>query len=222
MKTKTESEEEKMEVIQRAIKQLMELEDEKFNPSRSSSLLESYAAVDSEDDKSNGGRRRHLLSKLLFQLESLDGIPQKSGELADEEHVHSSKNSERSATANAVGNSTSGITNEDITKELKELKKQNFVTHCLLSALIVLTIAWQLSEVSLILKVKDGLSNPLRSIGRMFNGMFKSRKNGIVQEAAKHVSAKEREIPEPTPLPGLRIPGFPIEDLLGWDSSDDD
>lgn len=68
MKTKTESEEEKMEAIQRAIKQLMELEDEKFNPSRSSSLLESYAAVDSEDDKSTGGRRRQLLSKMLFQV----------------------------------------------------------------------------------------------------------------------------------------------------------
>ncbi|CAI9761709.1 unnamed protein product [Fraxinus pennsylvanica] len=212
-----ESEEVKIEMIQRAIKQLMELEDEKFNPNRSS-LLESYAA-DSEDDKNTGGRRQ-LLSKLLSQLESLDGIPQQSGESADEEN--SPKNSGKSEMAEAVGSRASGITNEDITKELKEVKKQNFVTHCLLSALIVLTVAWQLSEVSLILKIKDGLRNPLGSISGIITGMFRGRPNGIALEAAKHVSAKQMEIPEPTSLPGPRIPGFPIEDFLGWDSSDDD
>ncbi|GJU87618.1 hypothetical protein Tco_1295164, partial [Tanacetum coccineum] len=47
-----------------------------------------------------------------------------------------------------------------IVKELKELKRQNFITQCLLSAMIVLTVTWQISEVSIILKLKDGVTHP--------------------------------------------------------------
>ena len=61
------------------------------------------------------------------------------------------------------GREGKGSKNDEIIKELKKVKRQNFVTHCLLSVMIVLNVAWQLSEVSLILKVKDGLSHPFRS-----------------------------------------------------------
>ncbi|XP_027337658.1 uncharacterized protein LOC113851391 isoform X2 [Abrus precatorius] len=66
-----------------------------------------------------------------------------------------------------------GSENEEIMKELKKVKRQNFVTHCLLSVMIVLTVVWQVSEVSLILKMKDGLSHPFRSFGNMLKGIVK-------------------------------------------------
>ncbi|KAL2484456.1 hypothetical protein Adt_29212 [Abeliophyllum distichum] len=213
---KIESEEEKLE-----------LDDEKINPNRSSSLLESYAAVDADpdtDDKKSDARRRQLLTKLLSQLESLEGesIPQQSRDSADVELAHCSKIGEKSETPNALESCSSDITNEEIIKELKEVKKQNFVTQCLLSALIVLTVVWQLSEVSLILKIKDGFTNPLKSVSGIITGMFNGRPNANVQEVTKHVSTKQREILEPTSLPNLKIPGFPIEHLLGFDSSEDE
>ena len=52
-------------------------------------------------------------------------------------------------------NGGSNETESEIVKELKKVKRQNFVTHCLLSVLIVLTAAWQVSEVKLILKVRS-------------------------------------------------------------------
>ncbi|CAH9080324.1 unnamed protein product [Cuscuta europaea] len=70
---------------------------------------------------------------------------------------------------------------EKVIKEMKKIQKQNKVTHCLVSALIVLTLTWQLSEVSLILKLKDGLNHPLRSLGGFVAGMFRRRKLPISQ-----------------------------------------
>lgn len=68
---------------------------------------------------------------------------------------------------------------EEIVKELKEVKRQNFVTQCLVSVMIVLTVAWQVSEVSLVLKVKNGLSHPFRSFRSILVGMLKGPdKNG--------------------------------------------
>ncbi|KAL2332649.1 hypothetical protein Fmac_013862 [Flemingia macrophylla] len=66
-----------------------------------------------------------------------------------------------------------GSENDEIMKELKKVKRQNFITHCLLSVMIVLTVTWQLSEVSLILRMKEGLSHPFRSFGNMLKGMVK-------------------------------------------------
>ncbi|CAH9117191.1 unnamed protein product [Cuscuta epithymum] len=70
---------------------------------------------------------------------------------------------------------------ERMIKELKNIQRQNKVTQCLVSALIVLTLTWQLSEVSLILKLKDGLNHPLRSLGGFVAGMFRRRKLPISQ-----------------------------------------
>ena len=76
------------------------------------------------------------------------------------------------------------------------------MTHCLLSVMIVLTVAWQLSEVSLILKVKDGISHPFRSFGNMLKGMVKvPNMNG--QEA------DDKEHPSESPsIPSMIIPNM--------------
>lgn len=65
-----------------------------------------------------------------------------------------------------------GVDNEEIARELKKVKRQNFVTHCLLGTMIVLTVAWQISEVSLLLWLKNGVSHPVRSLGSLVKGML--------------------------------------------------
>ncbi|GAB2220378.1 hypothetical protein Droror1_Dr00008027 [Drosera rotundifolia] len=49
-----------------------------------------------------------------------------------------------------AGSATGAGDVEEILKELKKVRRQNTITHCLLSALIVLTVAWQLSESFLV------------------------------------------------------------------------
>lgn len=56
---------------------------------------------------------------------------------------------------------------ERIVKEIKKVRRQNVITHCLVSAMIILTLVWQISEVSIILKLKNGVTHPFRSLGTM-------------------------------------------------------
>ncbi|KAK6116604.1 hypothetical protein DH2020_049710 [Rehmannia glutinosa] len=112
--------------------------------------------------------------------------------------------------------------NEEIMKELKNVKRQNWMTHCLLTAMIVVTVAWQLSEVSLILRIKDGLSNPLKSVGGIFKGLLKNRPGMNVQDMMKQATERQKHVIEPTSLPGLRIPEFPHLELPGFDTSDEE
>lgn len=108
-------------------------------------------------------------------------------------------------------NGGSNETESEILKELKKLKRQNFVTHCLLSVLMVLTAAWQLSEVALILKVKERFSNPFQSFRSLLIGMLKGpNKNG--EDAEKQSSHAKQPIEAP-PLPDLKIPELPLLDL---------
>lgn len=65
-----------------------------------------------------------------------------------------------------------GMDNEKIAQELKKVKRQNFITHCLLVGMIVLTITWQISEVSLLLWLKNGVSHPVKSFGSLVKGML--------------------------------------------------
>lgn len=71
------------------------------------------------------------------------------------------------------GNQDAGI--EDIARELKSIKKQNLISHCLLAVMIVVTAAWQMSEVSLLLSVKEKLCNPLKFVGSLFQNPIKLR-----------------------------------------------
>lgn len=92
---------------------------------------------------------------------------------------------------------------EEMVKEIKEVKRQNFITHCLVSAMIILTVVWQVSEVSLILKLKDGLSNPFKSLARILK--------------RKTTSAIQNQI-EATELPHLNMPALPHVSLPDFDS----
>ncbi|XP_019177142.1 PREDICTED: uncharacterized protein LOC109172444 [Ipomoea nil] len=99
-----------------------------------------------------------------------------------------------------------------VIKELKKIQRQNFVTHCLVSAMIVLTLTWQLSEVSLILKLKDGLNNPFRSLGGFIAGMFKRPDKPIlinnVTEDENPATGKQEQ-----GVDAIKIPDLPHLDL---------
>ncbi|XP_061959802.1 uncharacterized protein LOC133680817 isoform X1 [Populus nigra] len=155
----------KLELIDQAIKKLLA---EKRN--KETSCDDGLLPDDSDQ----------LLSKLLSELESLKGDDAKlvQSELSSAtEDVNSpaigeavSKHGEEGP---AYGGSRENAAAEEIVKELRKVRRQNFVTHCLLSMMIVLTVAWQVSEVSLILKVKDGMRHPFKSFGSMLTGMLK-------------------------------------------------
>uniref|UniRef100_A0A6N2M4Z1 CG-1 domain-containing protein n=1 Tax=Salix viminalis TaxID=40686 RepID=A0A6N2M4Z1_SALVM len=139
-----------------------------------------------------------LLSKLLSELESLKGDDAKpvQSELSSAmEDVNSppigEAVSEHGEEGPACGGSRENAAAEEIVKELRALRRQNFVTHCLLSVMIAVTVAWQVSEVSLILKVKDGLTHPFKSFGSMLTGMVKNpRADG--QDTEKQQSEDQR------------------------------
>ncbi|KAL0004609.1 hypothetical protein SO802_012170 [Lithocarpus litseifolius] len=156
-----------------------------------------------------------LLSKLLSQLESLKGDstikePEASTEV-DEVSPTAVCNVDNKMENAGQLNGGSNETESEIVKELKKVKRQNFVTHCLLSVLIVLTAAWQVSEVKLILKVKEGFSHPFQSFGSLLTGMLKGpNKNG--EDAEKKSSHAEQPIEAP-PLPAIKIPELPHVDL---------
>ncbi|KAL9671111.1 hypothetical protein QQ045_008677 [Rhodiola kirilowii] len=104
-------------------------------------------------------------------------------------------------------------------KEINNLKQQNFITHCLLGTMIVLTLGWQLSEVSLILTLKNGLTNPFRSIGNVLSKMVKRRSlNNSLQATEEESSLSVSLIStEPPHMLGMKMPELPkFLDLSKW------
>ncbi|XP_061982372.1 uncharacterized protein LOC133702149 [Populus nigra] len=153
-----------------------------------------------------------LLSKLLSELESLKGndVKLEQSDISpgaaeeEEEEVNSPAIGEvLSRHENSIENTTAG----EIVKELRKLRRQNFVTQCLLSAMIVLTVAWQVSQVSIILQVKDGLSDPFKSFGSMLNGMLK--RSGTKGQDSEN---QQSEV-VPVKVPPFKIPELPHIDL---------
>ncbi|XP_058787104.1 uncharacterized protein LOC131661543 [Vicia villosa] len=92
---------------------------------------------------------------------------------------------------------------DEIVKEVKKVKRQNFVTHCLLSVMIVLTVAWQLSEVSLIMKVKDGINHPFRSFGNMFQEMKEKAFDNNGHNADNKENNKSLTLPSTIKVPDM-------------------
>lgn len=133
-----------------------------------------------------------------WQLDSLTDDDDEEEEFKEEEKVEKASSSE-------------------IIKELNNIKRQNTITHYLLTASILVTLAWQLSEISLIFKIRQGLNNPLKSIGGAIKGLFTSRSS---QENDDNQDSSQ--IIPPTYLPGLKIPDLPNLDLPGFDTSNDD
>ncbi|KAL8227453.1 hypothetical protein R6Q57_015037 [Mikania cordata] len=131
------------------------------------------AMIEEEEDDDNDDRQRLILSKLMSQLESDEESKSTDGSNEEEEEE------ERMLMM--------------ILKELKKVRKQNVITHCLLSVIIILTLGWQISAVSVILKLKDGVTHPFRT-------MFKALKT------------KNQPQPQPQPQPPLPLPD-PLHDL---------
>ncbi|XP_038895500.1 uncharacterized protein LOC120083719 [Benincasa hispida] len=181
---------EEMELISLAIRRLMEEDDNRTASHRSS-------GADAHD--------LQLLSRLLSQVESTReeqrlnhsqiSAQQKDEKIIETELEPQSENVERS------GRNRVKI-EKVIVKELKEVKRQNFITHCLVSAMIILTVAWQVSEVSFILKLRNGLSNPFKSLGTILK--------------RKTTSAIQHQI-EATELPHLNMPALPHVNLPEFD-----
>ncbi|PKA61309.1 hypothetical protein AXF42_Ash006206 [Apostasia shenzhenica] len=88
---------------------------------------------------------------------------------------------------------------EDFARELRIVKRQNRITHCLLAVMIVVTGVWQMSEVALLLAAKEKISHPLRAVGGML-------KNSIKR-------GKMPEIIEGATLPPIAVPQLPHADL---------
>ncbi|GAB4828608.1 hypothetical protein Ancab_018270 [Ancistrocladus abbreviatus] len=183
-----------IDMLQMAVKQISQSED-----------------IAGENSVANDADNHQLLVRLLSELESLkaDGTIKKLESSAELNEVHSCAVSEAETnghTAGAIAGSAMGTGVEELVKEIKKVKRQNTVTHWLLSTLIVLTVAWQLSEVSLMLKLKNGLSHPFRSLGSMLTGILKGPiTNGQDQE-------KQNEIEGPA-LPPVKAPELSRMDL---------
>ncbi|CAK9324870.1 unnamed protein product [Citrullus colocynthis] len=182
---------EEMELISLAIRRLME-----ENDKRTASHQSSDADADDDD--------LQLLSRLLSQVESIREEQRlKHSQISTQQEYEKIIETDLEPQSENMERSGSRVkTEKEIVKELKEVKRQNFITHCLVSAMIILTVAWQISEVSLILKLRDGLSNPFKSLGRILK--------------RKTTSAIQQQI-EATELPHLNMPALPHVNLPEFD-----
>jgi hypothetical protein len=130
----------------------------------------------------------------------------KRDETINQNKESNDKEKENEAVDDGGGKGSEAVDDEEIIKEVKKVKKQNFVTHCLLSAMIVLTVAWQLSEVSLVWKVKEGINHPFRSFGNMVKDTVKDVKEKVSDFKGKD-DADDKENNESTSLtPSIMIP----------------
>ncbi|XAR48189.1 hypothetical protein NMG60_11030925 [Bertholletia excelsa] len=193
---------EKVRPVKQAIRQLME-QREKLSTSSNDGddfqmRLSNLLSVQLEELKRDGKIRQPELPSDAKELNTLEVAEAKS----------------ETGTGVVGGGTINDSGREEIIKELRKVKRQNFITHCLLSTMIVLTAAWQLSEVSLVLKIKEGFNHPFKSLGGMLAGMLKRpAKNGENQ------ASSELEQIEGPPLPPLKIPELPHLDLpLGSES----
>ncbi|XP_021723087.1 uncharacterized protein LOC110690536 [Chenopodium quinoa] len=184
-------------------------------------FIESKQSSATETSMGNDGDgERRLLVKLLSQLETMkeDEITNQNELSVEPKEVPSGRASEeetKSRDESEVSKKNTAVEAEDVVKELKKLNKQNRTTHWLLSALIVLTIAWQVSEVSLLLKLKSGFSNPFKSLGKMFTGMVKRR--AFQEEEANESSVLAKVNGRETSENPLKLPSMDIAGLINGD-----
>ncbi|KAJ6853178.1 uncharacterized protein M6B38_251555 [Iris pallida] len=136
-----------------------------------------------------------LLSKLLSQLDSLEKDAHNTylPICPAEEHEPSMSVSKAAEYgANEVGLN-------EVVRELKKVKRQNLITHCLLSVMIVVTAVWQFSEASLLIRIKQKFSHPIKSVGDMITDSLKGQ-------------GKKPKIEAPG-LPPIGVPQLPSMDL---------
>lgn len=209
-----------LELVHLAIQRLLEdkkkmKEERKRQPQASGDLVFSEHEADDDDDDDH-----LLLSKLLSQVESLKASRaiKKPEALADTGVAVNDIRAKSDAAIEAVeleaeeehkGGETEA-TPEEIVRELRKVKRQNTVTHWLLSAMIVLTVAWQISEVSLIMKVREGLSHPLRSFGGAITEFLKGPAPKGHDDVDKDADQRQSET---IGIPPLKMPEFPQFDV---------
>ncbi|XP_077250379.1 uncharacterized protein LOC143889877 isoform X1 [Tasmannia lanceolata] len=151
-----------------------------------------------------------LLSRLLSQLESLkeDTTEQTENSTVTKEPT-SLDEVEVGVKDESQGHESSGMGAEDIVRELRKVKRQNTITHCLLSVMIVITAVWQFSEVSLLLGVKNTVSNPFRAIGSVITGVLRSGQIRNQADAERSPSLPKLPQVDAPPLPVHLVPGLP-------------
>ncbi|CAD5313812.1 unnamed protein product [Arabidopsis thaliana] len=125
-----------------------------------------------------------LLSRLISQLESPNPKGKEDVITGEEEEKEEESADSSPSKGKSEGQRQLEESIEEIAKDIKKVKKQNKITHVLLSATIILTLVWQLSEYSMIFMLKDRISHPVRSIGGMLNGMFKGKLRPIKNQLA--------------------------------------
>ncbi|KAF7839722.1 uncharacterized protein G2W53_008204 [Senna tora] len=163
--------------------------------------------LESDDDDAE---YQLALSRLLSELESMKGdgtLDQLEASSPSEMVASAIKKIDHENVKDGEVDDEGCMGNDEIVKELKKVRRQNFVTHCLLSVMIVLTVVWQLSEVSLVMKMKDGLSHPFRTFGSMITGMIKTPDMNNGQEG------DNKEQSESHALPSLKMPEVPHMDM---------
>ncbi|OVA17480.1 hypothetical protein BVC80_1837g303 [Macleaya cordata] len=218
-KEKEKEDKKKVELIHLAIQQLIE---EKKNSDKKTTT-KTVLSADDHDHDDDEDEDHLLLSRLLSQVELLkeDNNSKLPNELLAETKEPPSSGDD----VKVEKKDEKEMGTEEIVKELRKLKRQNTVTHWLLSVMIFLTVAWQLSEVSLILTVKDTLRNPFKSVGDLIKGAINGsgakigeRNNNEIDCAAAAAAAKSSlsnccsQLETPS-LPPLKIPDFPRMDL---------
>lgn len=124
----------------------------------------------------------------------------------------SDKKSDEVGTTAAKDEGAAGVTAEEVVEELRKVRRQNTITHVLLSVLIVVTAVWQLSEFSFLLEIKNKVQHPFRAIG----GMIFSAMGGNPDRSSQDKSST-RVIPpmdgHPQPLPTFKMPELPHVEL---------
>ncbi|CAA7396280.1 unnamed protein product [Spirodela intermedia] len=103
---------------------------------------------------------------------------------------------------------------DDLASELRKLRRQNTITHCLLSAMIVVTAAWQLSAASLLLSLKSGLTNPFKTAVSLIGSVLKGGGGGDLQELQRLSSnSNHQQLEGPSSAPQLSLPELPAISL---------
>eukprot|EP00252_Welwitschia_mirabilis_P014504 TRINITY_DN3182_c0_g1_i1.p1 TRINITY_DN3182_c0_g1~~TRINITY_DN3182_c0_g1_i1.p1 ORF type:complete len:203 (-),score=31.27 TRINITY_DN3182_c0_g1_i1:247-855(-) len=103
----------------------------------------------------------------------------------------------------------------EVLKEVKNLKRQNHITHAILGIMVVSSLIWRFSELSVALLVKDQLGHPFRAIGSFLFGRFKGSESGnhkhqLLPNMETSTVIQNFEVPH---LPHIEIPSvFPTED----------
>lgn len=177
----------KLEVIHETINKLIEERSKK--------------SKEQEDDEET-----ILFSRLLHHLDSL----KKDAKTTSSMLKCPTEKEEPSALAAEAGNQeVKEMEMVEIVKELRSVKRQNVITHCLLTVMIIVTTVWQVSEASILFGMKEKVTHPIRSVGDMIARSLK-------------LKGKKPTIDAP-PLPPISVPELPRVDMpyLSLNGSED-